>query len=256
MIKLKKLLNEIDFGKIPLADPGPFSFYGNDKKFAKFLAKYNYGEERNTKEEDQFIYSLLSYVADPNVSSTIASNIASVMKELLPLKSKFPGILDPSSSSKYVYRGTTIPINTFINSPSKFKGDDLIFDVNINITSKGNKSFLSFSKSKKIAEIFAEQQVWTKGAKLVADGLLPVIIAMDSSNPNLIFNPKVISFFNDFGANEQETFYVGNTITTDKIILPKEAIHKLIQEQLINVPKNIPEKYQADYNKLKSIYNK
>ena len=51
-------------------------------------------------------------------------------------------------------------------------------------------------------------------------------------------------------SDEAETFYIGNSLTTDQIILPG-ALSEWIQRGLGVIPKE----YQEAYTKLKSLYN-
>lgn len=247
MIKLRDILKEIDFGKIPLSDPLGVEY---SDAYSTYLKKWNYIEEPNTEDEQAFVNDLKSYIDEPNVHSSQAAHIASVLKELLPLKSKFPGILDPAQSAKFVYRGTTIPIKSFINSTSNLEGDDLIFNVKTKLTAKGERNFLSFSANQYIAEDFVDQQISIDEGELAAAGLVPAVIVLNSSNANLIFNSNITKFFSDIVSDEQETFHIGTTLTTDKIILPS-TIYRWLQQSL----NNIPTQYQEDFTKLRSLYN-
>ena len=249
MIKLKNILKEIDLGEVPFSDPDAFD---DPDGFSQFIAKWNYVEEPNTEDEAAFISDLKSYIEEPNIHTHQSAHIASVLKQLLPLKTKFPGILDPASYTKTVYRGTTISIKTFIDSASKFEGDDLVFNTKAKLSSKGNKKFLSFSADYFTAENFVDQQTSADERKgeFIAAGLIPVVIAINASNPNLIFNSNITKFFNDWGGDEKETFYVGDSLTTDQIILPVSVLH-WVKRGLREVPKE----YQEAYTKLKSLYN-
>lgn len=247
MIKLKDILSEIDFGKIPFADPYAVD---NPDVYSKYLQKWNYVEEPNTEDEQAFVNDLKSYIDEPNIHAHQSAHIATVLKQLLPLKSKFPGILDPAQSAKFVYRGTTIPIETFINANSISEGDDLIFNVKAKLNAKGDRNFLSFSANQYVAEDFVDRQIKIDEGELTTSGLVPAIVVLNTSNPNLIFNTNITNFFSDIISDEQETFYVGTSLITDKIILPN-SIYTWLEDRW----NDIPSKHQDVYSKLKSLYN-
>ena len=252
MIKLRDILKEIDFGKIPFSDTDAVD---DSDAYSTYLKKWNYIEEPNTEDEQAFIEDLQSYIEEPNIHSSQAAHIATVLKHLLPLKSKFPGILDPSESAKFAYRGTTIPIKSFINSPSSLEGDDLIFNVKTKLTAKGDRNFLSFSSDQYTAESFVDMAIDAdeEENEMVRSGLIPAIVVLSTSNSNLVFNPDAINFYSATeytgGAEENEIFHVGTTLTTDKIIIPS-SVARWIREL-----DDIPEEHQEAFTKLSSLYD-
>ena len=250
MIRLKDILKEIDLGKVPFADPEAVD---DPDAYGAYLKKWNYVEEPNTEDEQAFVNDLQSYIEEPNIHTSQAAHMATVLKQLLPLKSKFPGILDPSKSAKFVYRGTTIPIKSFINSPASLEGDDLTFNVKTKLNAKGDRNFLSFSTDQYTAENFVDMAIDADENEIVKKGLVPAMIVLSAANPNLIFNPEAINFYSDTDfmteTDENETFYVGTTLTTDKIILPSPTA------RWIRTLTDIPEEYQEAFAKLKSLYN-
>jgi len=250
MIRLKDILKEIDLGKVPFADPEAVD---DPDAYGAYLKKWNYVEEPNTEDEQAFVNDLQSYIEEPNIHTSQAAHMATVLKQLLPLKSKFPGILDPSKSAKFVYRGTTIPIKSFINSPASLEGDDLTFNVKTKLNAKGDRNFLSFSTDQYTAENFVDMAIDAdeNENEIVKKGLVPAMIVLSAANPNLIFNPEAIDFYSMYtgGASEDETFHVGTTLTTDKIILSSSAA-KWIQNLT-----DIPAEYQEAFAKLKSLYS-
>jgi len=252
MIKLKDLLKEVkrkqrksgfDYGDQLFTDPNTDSV-ANTSKFKKFLKKWQSIEEPNTEDENEFLDDLRSYTDE-----SIPGNIAKVLKILAPLKSKFPGILDPTKSTnvtKFVYRGTTIPINLIDNTSFKDVEDNLEFNITVNIKSKGNRGFLSFSTSVGPAYEFATQfgDIESNMKEIVKKELIPAIICLPISDSNLIGNPDFIINFSPFDL-EQETFYLGSELTAKKILIPKDVLDLISDNLEVATPE-----YKTIYNNI------
>lgn len=217
MIKLKDLLNELDFGKYPFTDPAAANLdMMKQMSLQRLIDKYNYIQEPNTKDEQNLLKDLSKYFEDE--SNTIQ---ASELKSLLTVKSKFPGILDPAKyeDSSYIYRGTTIPIKEVLKYewtkyPSQYSGFVYECKSPVAITSKGTRGFSSFSVYEDTAADFA----WEQNEEAYENNVVPVVTSIYTSNPNALFNPEFSKLFNIHG-NEGEVLYIGNSYKSVKTTL-------------------------------------
>lgn len=245
-------LLEFEYGEFLFADPEFNEF--ETKKFKKFLNKWYSKEEVNTDDEHEFLYDLQSYIDEGN---TDTKKLSTVLKFLKPLKSKFPGVLDPSKSttkSKFVYRGTNIPISTISNYTPKKSKQYIEYNNPIKLKSKGTKGFISFSVDINTAIAFSEDNAFDLGVSqtlnLLKSGLVPVIIGIPITDSNLIMNPDFMNTFmsTDY-ESELETLYLGQSISTSKILLTKGVINTINS----NID-TAPDSYKSDYSKfLKSL---
>ena len=246
---VKKRKFSFDFGNQLLTDPNVDT--SDPENFKKFLKKWNYKTEPNTEDENDFLDDLQTYT-----SSEGHGNMLKVLKTVAPLKNKFPGILDPTKSTnatKFVYRGTTIPVNLLQNTNFNDAGYNLEFNKPVTLKSKGTKGFLSFSTNDDAAYNFATKggEIVDDMKKLVKKGLIPAIICLPISDPKLIFNPDFVMNFSpsDFKL-EQETFYLGKELTAKKILIPKSVLDS-ISDNLNVAPPEYKTVYQNIISKLK-----
>ena len=241
-------ISEFNYGDYLFADPDSEAV--DNVTFKKFLKKWSSKKEVNTEDEENFLIGLESYISADNIAPT---NFTTILKALMPLKSKFPGILDPnkaSMTSKFVYRGTNIPINSISKYTSKKTESYIEYDNAIKLKTKGTKGFISFSLDDSIAFEFATNfgDSEDQTIELLNKGLISVIICIPMSDPNLIMNPDFIKNLTFASDEELETFYLGDSLTTSKILIPIEII-ETIDENF----DQIPDKYKLDYkNVLKS----
>jgi len=155
------------------------------------------------------------------------------LKDLLPLKSKFPQILDPqlqgyipaasedtewvSNGGDYAWRGATMPLSQaqklirdaeYKHTPFFSNRGFVINQPNITYVSRGERGFTSFSSDLKGAIQF-------KG-KMGTDAV-SVIYGVKKSNPNLVMNPDASDSISVF--KENETLYVGDNVQPDVVII-------------------------------------
>ena len=106
---------------------------------------------------------------------------------------------------------------------------------------------MSFSVDLAVAHEFATEhgdwEVKTIGA--LKKGMIPAIICIPITDPNLIFNPDFVSIFSEYDDIESETFYLGNSVSTSKILIPNEVISTIND----NVNK-IPNEYKLEFKKI------
>ena len=174
-----------------------------------------------------------------------SSGLEIYLKDLLPLKSKFPKILDPqaqdyipaasedtewvSNGGDYAWRGATMPLNQAqkLIRNAEYKHTRMFSDrgfvinqPNITYVSRGERGFTSFSSDLRGALQF-------KG-KMGTDAV-SVIYGVKKSNPNLIMNPDASDSISMF--KENETLYVGDNVQPDVVIINDvRIIGKMYQE--------------------------
>ena len=234
-IKLfEDFINEFDTGKVLLGDP---SLLGRPNKWEDLGIEF----EPNTADETQLIQLIKDWI----LKVTADPKMGHILKELLPLKKKFPKILEPSEGrSVYegtsLYRGTLIPFKEVLSLNGKWKRNDTvdIFGGSLNLSTSYNwesinrKGFTSFTPSIEIAATFAgslskENYNEIVASKMVVkrlldgstDGMIPVIIKIKDTHPLAIMNPVFTQSIHEF-MNEFEVFVVGNKIKVDEVIIP------------------------------------
>ena len=197
--------------------------------FQKFIEKvYAPDFEPNTEDENELIATFREYF-----KSNKSGGLGIYLKDLVPLKSKFPKILDPraqdytpaaseetewvSNGGDYAWRGATMPLNQaqklirdaeYQHSPFFSDRGFVINQPNITYVSRGERGFTSFSSDLKGALNF-------KG-KMGSDAV-SVIYGVKKSNPNLILNPDMADSLSPF--KENETLYVGDDVKPDVVII-------------------------------------
>lgn len=233
----ESFLNEFEYGKVLLGDPEPI--FRPDRY--KELLKIPY--EPNTKDENELIDMLELWfnAVKPN------PKLGKLLQKLLPLKKKFPKILDPSEGRRNMYegdelyRGTLMPIEDVLNLGGKWKRYDGISldkpaiekDVKFMWTHSSVKGFTSFSPSSEIAEQFAGEYYYNKYGKWRAgkstierlqkdkfsNTNIPVILKIKDTHPLALFNPEFTTSISSF-LTEYEIILVGKKLQVDGIIIP------------------------------------
>jgi len=202
---------------------------GGKKSWNDFISKlYAPDFEPNTEDEEKVLGLLMNYFR-----TNKSSGLEIYLKDLLPLKSKFPKILDPqaqdyipaaseetewvSNGGDYAWRGATMPLNQaqklirdaeYKHTPMFSDRGFVINQPNITYVSRGERGFTSFSSDLRGALQF-------KG-KMGTDAV-SVIYGVKKSNPNLIMNPDASDSISMF--KENETLYVGDNVQPDVVII-------------------------------------
>ena len=214
---------------------------GGKKSWNDFISKlYAPDFEPNTEDEEKVLELLMNYFR-----TNKSSGLEIYLKDLLPLKSKFPQILDPqlqgyipaaseetewvSNGGDYAWRGATMPLNQAqkLIRDAEYKHTRMFSDrgfvinqPNITYVSRGERGFTSFSSDLRGALQF-------KG-KMGSDAV-SVIYGVKKSNPNLIMNPDASDSISMF--KENETLYVGDNVQPDVVIINDvRIIGKMYQE--------------------------
>ena len=200
--------------------------------------------EPNTYDEQRFIEMLKDWFNHEQADGALGS----VLWELLPLKKKFPKVLEPTEGRSKMYegteffRGTMMPLKQVLGLTKTWKSyqgvglySQSAIEANVKFVwnAKGKKGFTSFSPASETAEEFSdhagyeEYGSFTPGYSIVkklqegdTSGNIPVILKIKDTHPQAIMNPEftsTVSFFHD----EFEIFVIGGSIQVDGIIIPR-----------------------------------
>jgi len=231
VIKLKHILQEFEVGNVLLGEP-------LNTNWKALGIPY----EPNTIDEKQLLRLLRDWI----VKMSSDSDLGDLLKELLPLKKKFPIILDPTKGRSVYegttfYRGTLLPLSDLIyrNSGWKFNNSpDFLYgaiESNIPYTWEvtGRKGFTSFTPVAETADGFAADYMDSNGMKFTdivkrledGSGMIPVILTIADTYPDAIMNPRVMNAIGGLG--EYEVLVVGKQIKVKSMIVPN---WKLIQK--------------------------
>ena len=166
----EKMQEDLEIGDKLWADPK----VGGDipKKYNEFIRSlYSPNFEPNTKDEEQLLNLLKLYFDDEKYGGYLGPRL----KDLAPLKSKFPKILDPRAAKDepyfggwrsglegYAWRGSRMPISQYekLIRKSSMGGSALnpiaiIPNPGITYNPRGSKGFVSFSTDLTTADDFA-----------------------------------------------------------------------------------------------------
>lgn len=238
MIKLKHILQEFETGNVLLGAPDGTNWHPDTSKWKELGIPY----EPNTIDEKQLIQLIRDWIlkmrSDPDLGE--------LLRELLPLKKKFPIILDPTKGRSVYegttfYRGTLLPLSDLIYRNSGWKlntSPDFPYgaiESNIPYTWEvtGRKGFTSFTPVAETADGFAADYMQSNGMRFTnivnrledGSGMIPAIITIADTYPDAIMNPKVLNAIGGLG--EYEVLVLGKQIKARSVIVPN---WKLIQE--------------------------
>jgi len=228
-VKLKRLLKEFEAGDKLFADKGNNA--GSTTNWKNWIEKmYAPDYEPNTEDEDKLLTLLSAYLENPE-SGDFGSALN--LKDLLPLKKKFPKVLDPSVPStareragggstevpgydKHVWRGATMKLSTlqkllpkgeWFGSPAHDWSAGFI-NPGITYKSRGSYGFTSFSASGAQASVFKGKYDQQR---------VSVIIGIKNTHPKLLFTPGFMNALSRYA--EYETLFVGKAVKPDIIII-------------------------------------
>lgn len=249
--KIFRILAEGNLSERTKFDYGDYLFadldldVDNVSQLKKFIKKWYPKDEPNTDDEMAFLDDLQAYTGDNE-----PGNLVALLKILKPLKNKFPGVLDPTATTKktnLVYRGTVINVKNISERNAKYTTYFAEYNDEIEFKYTGKK-FMSFSIDRYVAREFATDfgDHEYKTMNLIKSGLIPAILCIPISDPNLIVNPDFVKIFAppEFDI-EAETFYLGNTIKSSKTLIPTEVL-EVISDNF----DQIPDKYKPYYKKI------
>jgi hypothetical protein len=171
--------------------------------------------------------------------------LAQTLTDLLPLKKKFPKILDPSQGRKLykgksLYRGTLLPMKDLVNLKGSWRFSTSVFPTGAistntpytwNAVGSSEKGFTSFTPSSNVANNFAASIASQNGVmqsdrdydrfveKLSNEdymGMVPVVLEIPDTHPTAIMNPEfTVALSNWF--SEYEVYVLGNDIAISSI---------------------------------------
>ncbi len=239
----KILLKEIEYGKNLFADDTPTlqKPHSVPSSFTNNITDFIGGEknlEPNTEDENLLLTSLKVFTNIEGAYSDIPQTLANSAKSLLSLKSKFPRILDPQSttgqsitsinSTPMVYRGATIPLSTFnkLNwGDSQIINFDMLYVENpgLEVSPRSERGIHSFTTSLSVAQIFAYRNA--PRTKDTTPDRVEVIVAIPLDDPHLLFNPDFVDLVSEF--KEREVLFVGNTFKPAYFLINDTTAYKL-----------------------------
>ncbi len=255
MKTLKHILQELNYGNTLFGDADPeISLPINTPAYTDYLKSIGVDAEENTPEENKIFNELASYLRYPKSSRHSQTELVKYLKQLLPLKSKFPLILDPLQDREvdndgYVYRGATVDTEDLVALVKAAKLDWSSQDVsdfasiNVNgktVSSSSTRGFLSFTFKRRVAETFATN---TEKSQLSSGDLsrrYPVVLQCSVNNlsDKLILTPSLL---NAIQYIENETLYLDTQIPCDKILIaPPMAFDNL------GSPSDLEDKFEDD----------
>jgi len=240
VIKLKNILEELEVGKVLFGDPN--KVYKLDR-----WQKLGIEKEPNTEDEDRIIRLIQKWITQPHLGKN-DTELGDKLKQLLPLKNKFPRVLDPTSGRDLyegtsLYRGTVIPLKDVMNMTGTWKLDNSVGFVGGALANSapytwsaigsGYKGFTSFTPDDSIAETFAQSYASENGImqtkrdydrfveKMVAGeyiGMVPVVLQIPDTYPTALINPYLSLALTDL-FTEYEVFVLGDSIKVPKVNL-------------------------------------
>lgn len=228
----EQFLAEFETGSILLGDPEGVDTKGNKSEWETLGLPF----EPNTMDEKQLLDLLRAWITKEDKNPKLGK----LLKELLPLKKKFPKILEPtqgrrSYEGKHFYRGTMVPIREIIALSGWFKNNSVDFD-NGAIETKSSyiwksvntKGFTSLTPSPETATQFAEEYALDHGfdpeyfvEKLANEdftGMMPIVIKVKDTHPDTVMNPDFINTLTSL--REWETFLISGSTKVDAVIVP------------------------------------
>lgn len=249
-IKLfEQFLNEIETGKVLFGEPKGSSW---DPRFIDRWNSLKIPFEPNTMDEKELLDLLRAWITKEDKNPKLAE----FLKQLLPLKKKFPVVLDPIKGREVYdgtsfYRGTLIPLKDILRLKGWFKNNSVDFPYGAIETnapyiwsSVSSKGFTSLTPTAEVADGFAADYMskngmqWTDIINRLDNGLgmVPVIIRIKDTHPDVLMNPRIMNEIGGLG--EYEVLLVGSKTKVDSIILPNwEFIEKAAEELDIDLTK-------------------
>jgi len=213
MIKLKSLLEEIDFGTLLWADPTTAE---SSSRYLRFLTKvYGRARENDTREEAELWRAIRGYLASLRKRGIDDE----ALNQLLTMKTKFPAQLDPQlKPDDRLYRGQTLSIaeladwietERYTLTPEGRNWWKLSVN-RLSVTSR-SEIFISMTKSLATASEFARTPK--------PSGRYPVIVSCRYKDveSQALMNSEYLELLGDF--TEQEVWIVGNTMSASELYI-------------------------------------
>lgn len=237
----ENFLNELDYGSQLFGDVKGSTF-DVTKAYARYLKLIKGKQEENTPEEEDIFNAIVGYIRNADYDKKIGEKL----KELLPLKEKFPLLLDPLSDPfvedyGVLWRGATMETSELVSILEKNSVDwskenkDWYITANANstINSRSERGALSFTFNKSIASDFVRSESKTKMSIAELESRYPIIIQAKISaiKDKLILAPSFLEAVGEWF--EVETLYLDSKIPCDKIIVPPPSFFGKLRSVLM-----------------------
>jgi hypothetical protein len=237
----EEFIYELNYGNRLFDDPAALTANPSIKFPEELASEFSLNGEKNTAEELMLIVNLSTWFKD-YVNTGKVFLKAEQLRELFPLKKKFPKILDPTqckTNDGECYRLTTVPFRIVLDVLKKVprkklqdavrSNQDVTVNINTTIVPKSKRDFYSFTSSYKTLEyLFGHAQ---QGASVYDQVYYKkemfAIVHVPITSPKLIINPDFANILSAY--QEFETLYVDNSIKVTKITVPGFSFRSLLQ---------------------------
>lgn len=250
MIRLRDILLELDYGTKLFADDKLDLQHPRAAAWDKFITRiYQPDFEPNTDAEQELLDQLAAYIT----SGDRSAKLASAMQQLLPLRSRFPHILDPSAGlgrlndpetpipwaepyPDLAWRGTWAPMqwasavvargkrvrNISISDQYSLYHVMARTDEQVQATvieqpgvtyKSAGERMISFSDRASVALRFMRDRLSNFRFKGV-----PVALGIAKTHPRLIMNPDAMNALGDNLYKESEMLLLTSTFTPDVVV--------------------------------------
>ena len=245
----EEFVNELEVGKVLFGEPKGMNW---EPRFTDRWKELKIPFEPNTIDEKQLIDLLRDWITKESKNPQLAE----FLRQLLPLKKKFPKVLDPTSGREVYdgntfYRGTLIPMKDALKLNGWFRNNSVDFNygaIETNApytwTAVSSKGFTSLTPTAEVADGFAADYMqkngmqWSDIIKRLENGsgMIPVIITVEDTHPDILMNPKLMNQIGGLG--EYEVLLIGNKTRVKSVILPNwEFIEKAAAEESVDLTK-------------------
>ena len=237
----ESFINEIEYGNQLFGDTSGSEF-DISKAYARYLKLIKGKQEKNTPDEEEIFKSIIGYIRDADYDKQIGDKL----KKLLPLKKKFPLLLDPLADPfvedfGFLWRGATMETSELVKYVenagldwSKENKDWYVsVDINSTINSRSERGALSFTMNKSIASDFVRSDKKTTLSINDLDKRYPIIIQAKISaiKDKLILAPSFLEAIGEWF--EVETLYLDSKIPCEKIIVPPPSFFSKLRNVLM-----------------------
>ena len=207
MIRLRKLLQEFEYGELLWGDPAAPS---SKKQYQQYIDRvYKGATEPDSPKEAQLWLQLHNYLLQGEKDALDMDMVA----QLLALKPKFPAILDPGlTASDLVYRGMTMQVDELaeliqdpkITVTSAYQGDWFRLDPITRHIKSRSKGFVSVSLDWMVASWF------TKSRSLTGRWAITASIPYKEIQRSALMNPDFLTAVG--GYQEKEIWVLSQSI--------------------------------------------
>jgi len=271
MIRLRDLLLELDYGDKLFADDLIDPKHPREKAWGRFIQQiYRPDFEPNTGAEQELLDQLQAYIGVGHRNAKLAS----ALQQLLPLRSRFPRILDPTAASitsddetpmpwaepypDLAWRGTWAPMpwaakvmaqskhvhNVTVSDEYSLRHvmfrdgrevEATVFERPGVIYKSSGERMISFSDRPDVAFRFMRARAKDIYNPSKPSGV-PVALGIAKTHPRLIMNPDAMNALgSDFAGGESEMLLLTNAFTPDVVVFIDPYGLKYIDNYIDNI---------------------